>query len=89
MDDRVTRSFEARLAAQRRVLQWILTKIVASSSEYEEMMIDLNETYPPLDGQEDPGAVVTEAFGETAAFAAEVRAILAPVKARRPERSVR
>jgi hypothetical protein len=73
---------EARLSAQRRVLRWLLLKVVASEADYQDLVASLDESFPPQDGQEDPGAVPTEAFAGFAASAAEIRAILEPVKAR-------
>ena len=73
-------ALEARLDAQRRVLGWILTRLAASPEDFNDLIDTLDQPSIPQDHQEDPGAVPTEAFGPMAAFAAEMRAILDPVK---------
>lgn len=79
-NDRIGRSLEARFSAHRNVLRWLLVEIVSHEDRYDHLLQALNETYPPQDQQEDPGAVPVEAFAETAAYAAEIRAVLEPVK---------
>ncbi len=71
---------EGRLAAQRRVLQWLLLRAARKPADLEDLLKALDETYPPPDHQEDPGAVPTRAFGILAASTAELRLLLDPVK---------
>lgn len=71
---------DARLDAQRRVLRWILARIVLTPTQLDDLLTNLDQSVIQQDHQEDPGAVITEAFGANAAFAAEMRAILDPVK---------
>lgn len=71
---------DARLDAQRRVLRWILARMVKTPDQFQDLIANLDQSIIPQDHQEDPGAVPTEAFGAMAAFAAEMRAILDPVK---------
>lgn len=87
MRDGFTQALEARVNAQRRILTWLVANL--DESDGARLLAELNETFPPQDGQEDPGAVPVEAFGATSAFALEVRAILEPLKHRtkRPEPS--
>jgi hypothetical protein len=73
-------ALEARLDAQRRVLRWILARMVTSPAQFADLVENLDQSVIPQDHQEDPGAVPTEEFGQIAAFAAEMRAILDPVK---------
>ena len=71
-----------RLKAQRRVLQWLLHRVEADESELDRMVEELGEPYPPADHQEDPGAVPTEAFAGFAAYTAELRLLLEPLRDR-------
>jgi hypothetical protein len=71
---------DARLDAQRRVLRWILARMVTTPEQLEDLLSNLDQSVIPQDHQEDPGAVPDEAFGAIRAFAAEMRAILDPVK---------
>lgn len=71
---------DARLDAQRRVLRWILARMVTTPDQFRDLIENLDQWVIPQDHQEDPGAVPTEEFGAMAAFAAEMRAILDPVK---------
>jgi hypothetical protein len=71
-----------RLEAQRRVLQWLLARVDADEAELDRMIEELDEPYPPADHQEDPGAVPTEAFAGFAAYTAEMRLLLEPVRER-------
>lgn len=73
-------ALDARLDAQRRVLRWILARMVTTPAQFTDLIENLDQSVIPQDHQEDPGAVPTEAFGTMAAFAAEMRAILDPVK---------
>lgn len=73
---------EGRLSAQRYVLQWLLSRTNAEPAELRQLMAALEDNYPPLDHQEDPGAVPTNAFGALAAYTVELRLLLEPVKAR-------
>lgn len=73
-------ALDARLDAQRRVLRWILARMVRTPEQFRDLLDNLDQTVIPQDHQEDPGAVPTESFGAMAAFAAEMRAILDPVK---------
>jgi hypothetical protein len=69
---------DARLSAQRRVLAFLLQRL--SPDDQAAALAAFDQPYPPQDHQEDPGAVSTEAFGFMTAFAAEMRAILKPLK---------
>lgn len=73
---------EARLDAQRRILRWLLPRFIATPEQCADLLATLDQSVIPQDHQEDPGAVPTEAFGSMAAFNAEMRAILGPVKAK-------
>ena len=73
---------EGRLSAHRKAIQWLLIWAAQQGADMDEMLEHLNDAFPPLDHQEDPGAVPTEAFGEYSAAAAEARLLLEPVKAR-------
>lgn len=75
-------ALDARLDAQRRVLRWVLARMVKTPVQFKDLIDNLDQSVIPQDHQEDPGAVPTEAFGSMAAFAAEMRAILDPVKRR-------
>lgn len=78
-------ALDARLDAQRRVLRWILARMVTTPEQFRDLIDNLDQSVIPQDHQEDPGAVPTEAFGSMAAFAAEMRAILDPVKRQHPD----
>ena len=80
MSERAYIDLEARLVAQRRVLQWLVLNSGLEASKLRDLARVLDEPYPPLDHQEDPGAVPTEQFGDMAAYAAEVRLILEPLQ---------
>jgi hypothetical protein len=67
---------ESRLVAHRRVLQWLLGHMEMNPSLLKDLEREMGEPYPPLDHQEDPGAVPTEQFGNLVAYAAEVRLLL-------------
>ncbi|RYZ11393.1 MAG: hypothetical protein EON61_10190 [Alphaproteobacteria bacterium] len=54
--------------------------MVKTPEQFRDLIDNLDQSVIPQDHQEDPGAVPTEAFGSMAAFAAEMRAILDPVK---------
>jgi hypothetical protein len=71
---------DARLDAHRRALRWLLTRFVTTPETFEDLIGNLDQPMIPQDHQEDPGAVPTEAFGAMAAYTAEMRAILDPVK---------
>lgn len=71
---------DARLDAQRRALRWLLARVVTTPELFADLIESLDQPSIPQDHQEDPGAVPTEAFGAVAAYTAEIRAILDPVK---------
>ncbi|GGD07331.1 hypothetical protein [Aquisalinus flavus] len=77
-----TADLEARLAAQRLVLEWLLEQITADKATATALIDHVGERFPPQDHQEDPGAVPTSAFGDIAATEAELRLLLDPVRAR-------
>ena len=79
-------ALDARLDAQRRVLRWILARMITTPEQFKDLIDNLDQSPIPQDHQEDPGAVPTEAFGSMAAFAAEMRAILDPVKRQHGDR---
>ena len=80
-------ALDARLDAQRRVLAWILEQMIATPAQLEHLLANLDQSVIQQDHQEDPGAVPNEAFGPNAIFAAEMRAILDPVKRRHRDQS--
>ena len=53
----------------------------------QHLLANLDQSVIQQDHQEDPGAVPNEAFGPNAIFAAEMRAILDPVKRRHRDQS--
>lgn len=67
-------TLEGRLNAQRRVLIWLVEALPADKRE--QILAELWEPFPPQDAQEDPGAVPAGTFAMTAAYGAELRAIL-------------
>lgn len=71
---------EARLDAQRRVLQWLLLNTVTDRGKYEDLIAALDVPWPPADFQEDPGAVNSHAYGLMAAYSREMRMLLRPLK---------
>jgi hypothetical protein len=73
-------ALEARVNAHRHLLTWLVSAL--PSDVGAQMLTALDEPYPPQDGQEDPGAVPVDEFGATAAFSAEVRSIIEPLKHR-------
>lgn len=73
-------ALEARLDAQRKVLHWLLARVVDTPERFDDLIVNLDQPRIPQDHQEDPGAVPTEAFGLMSVFNAEIRAILDPVK---------
>ncbi|HVK81396.1 MAG TPA: hypothetical protein VM915_12365 [Verrucomicrobiae bacterium] len=80
MREGYVQALEARVNAHRTALEWLVRHLPAEQGV--QMLIDLNEPYPPQDGQEDPGAVPVEAFAATAAYAQEIRTLLEPLKKR-------
>jgi len=70
---------EGRLLAHRRALEWVLAHLL-DREQQAKLLSDLGETYPPLDHQEDPGAVPDEHFAQFAAQAREMRMILQIIK---------
>lgn len=70
----VADDLEGRLNAQRRVLSWLVDTLPADKRE--QILAELWEPFPPQDGQEDPGAVPAGTFAMSAAYGAEIRAIL-------------
>jgi hypothetical protein len=80
MSERSYDHLDARLDAQRRALRWLLARFVTSPELFADLIENLDQPSIPQDHQEDPGAVPTEEFGAVAAYAAEIRAILDPVK---------
>ncbi len=80
MPGETVEGLDARLDAQRRVLRWVLRRMVTTPEQFDDLIAHLDQPRIPQDGQEDPGAVPTEAFGAMSAFNAEMRAILDPVK---------
>lgn len=71
---------EGRLSAQRRVLQWLLIHAAKDDAAVENLFESLNETWPPADSQEDPGAVPANGFATFTAATAEIRLLLEPLK---------
>lgn len=71
---------EGRLAAQRHALQWLLVHAAKDSMTVEDLLDSLNESWPPADSQEDPGAVPANGFAIFSAATAEMRLLLEPLK---------
>lgn len=70
---------EGRVMAHRRVIQWLLHRDGgALLHELRDVLGSFEDNIPPLDHQEDPGAVPTAAFGAFAAYTAEMRLLLEP-----------
>lgn len=63
-------------------MRWVLEKLVSTPAAFVDLIENMDQSVIPQDHQEDPGAVPNDAFGPNAAFAAEMRAILDPVKRR-------
>jgi hypothetical protein len=74
-----------RIEAQRRLLLWLFANFDFERAALEKLVREMDEPYPPVDHQEDPGAVPTAAFGDFAAHAAEMRLLLEPVRQRLAE----
>lgn len=81
MKEGYLQALEARVNAHRRVLTALVMELPQEAGQ--RLLSELDEAYPPQDGQEDPGAVPVDEFGAVAAFAAEMRSIIAPLKLRR------
>ncbi|NHK28947.1 hypothetical protein FF098_013575 [Parvularcula flava] len=81
MTDKTT-DLEARLAAQRLVLEWLLERIATDKDTAKALVEHVDARFPPQDHQEDPGAVPVNAFADFAATEAELRLLLDPVRAR-------
>lgn len=73
---------EGRLAAQRQVLAWLLERHVRSPEDLRDLKAHIDESIPPRDHQEDPGAVLTEGHAMMTAAGVEVRMLLEPFEAR-------
>lgn len=73
---------EGRLVAQRRVLAWLLDRLVTDPETFAALETALGEDSPPLDHQEDPGAVPSKGFATLAAGTAELRLLLDPLRAK-------
>lgn len=73
---------EGRLAAQRQVLAWLLERHVLSPEDLRDLKSHIDESIPPRDHQEDPGAVPTEGHAMLTAAGIEVRMLLEPLEAR-------
>jgi hypothetical protein len=80
MKESYVQALEARVNAHRRVLGALMGELPADIGN--RLLAQLDEPYPPQDGQEDPGAVPVDEFGAIAAFVAEVRTLIEPLKAR-------
>jgi hypothetical protein len=80
MKDGYVEALEARVNAHRRALAWLIKELPVEIAG--RLLAELNEPYPPQDGQEDPGAVPVDEFGATAAYAAEIGFLLEPLKQR-------
>lgn len=70
---------EARLNAQRQILQWLLQRVVADADAYGDLVAHINASLAPNDHQEDPGAVPTEGYVALAGAGIEIRALLEPL----------
>jgi hypothetical protein len=73
-------TIETRLFAHRRILQWMLAKLAEDPVRRRELIAAFGNEFPPNDGQEDPGAVPTEAFAELCAIAREIDFLIGPFK---------
>lgn len=83
MKEGYVQALEARLNAHRRVLSALMRELPEHVGR--SLLTEFDEPYPPQDGQEDPGAVPVDEFGAIAAYAAEVRSIIEPLKQRARE----
>lgn len=73
---------EGRLAAQRQVLAWLLERAVSSPEDLKDLKAHLDESVPPRDHQEDPGAVPSEGHAVLTAAGIETRMLLEPLNQR-------
>lgn len=73
---------EGRLAAQRQLLSWLLARQVQTKEDFADLKSHLDESVPPADHQEDPGAVPTVGHAIQTAAGIEMRALLDPLRAR-------
>ncbi|WMT85468.1 hypothetical protein NO932_11025 [Pelagibacterium sp. 26DY04] len=71
---------EGRLAAQRQVLAWLLERYVRSPEDLRDLKAHIDESIPPRDHQEDPGAVTTEGHAVATAAGIEIRSLLEPLE---------
>ncbi len=71
---------EGRLSAQRQVLAWLLARIVTSPEALSDLEAHLDQSIPPRDHQEDPGAVPDGGYAALAAAGFEIRLLLEPLK---------
>jgi hypothetical protein len=71
---------EGRLSAQREILIAFLAAYLSGS--HETLNARLRDETIFMDGEEDPGAMPSEAFAFEAARASEIRAILKAAQAR-------
>ena len=73
---------EGRLAAQREVMSWLLSRLVQSPDDLRDLLAHIDESVPPRDHQEDPGAVPTVGHAVSTAAGIEIRALLEPLQTR-------
>ncbi len=71
---------EGRLSAQREILAWLLARTVTSAEALSNLKAHLDQSIPPRDHQEDPGAVPDEGYAALAAAGFEIRALLEPLE---------
>jgi hypothetical protein len=71
---------EGRLAAQRQVLAWLLAQTVTSPEALSDLKAHLDQSIPPRDHQEDPGAVPDGGYAALAAAGFEIRLLLEPLE---------
>lgn len=64
---------EGRLAAQRQVLIWLLDRCVVSPDDLADLKAHIDESVPPRDHQEDPGAVLSVGHAAQTAAGIEMR----------------
>lgn len=69
---------EGRLAAQRQILAWLLSRAIKGPDDLKALKSHLDEALPPRDHQEDPGAVPAEGFSTLVAAGIEARLLIEP-----------
>ena len=71
---------EGRLSAQRQVLAWVLGRTVSSPEALADLKAHIDQSVPPRDHQEDPGAVPDSGYAALTAAGFEIRLLLEPLE---------